>query len=353
MPTTARTGVALIFFCVVGLLSLVASVAAFSKDAAHEAATNERVQWQHDGADANDNYGQQLLSRDDTELLMSVNEAYEPWRNGTSMNLFENLMALVDQMLALRRGRLVHYDPVTGLPVPYRTLEEAEDDLPDDEVSTARETNAELDDEDVDEMLDGDEAYAPFLAVLAPDARYIHQPKMRRQGLVSVVDGLVDDAEERLMAQPENIVSVQFEVSEVRRQGVQVVRLLEMQRYMVPTAALSPQGVTSQLAERRLLDVYFIHVREVNPRRAVDTPPAHDDSGHAHPAPPSEMLDIPVPAQSNEWASSTTGGGFAPPTQNHPPQEGAAAKVPEPTKAQEWRIHLIERMPTVINPIKF
>jgi len=273
------------------LLVLLPCVFSFSQEQSHQAALN--IQWQHGGAEP----AKQLLSRDDVELLMSVNTAYEPGRNGTSMNLFENLMALIDQVLEMRRSRLTRYDDETGRPLPYHNQQEADDDQDDDDVSTARETQAEMDDYDVQPELDGDEAYGAFRAILSDDVRYVHQPHMERRGVSSAVEGLVDDAEAQFMARPDNVVSVDYEIMDVRRQGVHVVRMVEIVRCnTIP-------GLTTI---HHTLNVYFVHVRE----------------WHA-PQPSS------IPVHTDADATATT----------------SAPQI-------EWRIHLIERLPQVINPIK-
>ena len=232
------------------------------------------LHWEHHGGG-----GKQLFTRDELEVLSSINEAYVP-SGGTGNNLFDQMTALIDQAVELKRARMVYDAP--------HYEDDGEEDV-DDEASHA---GARQSDPSVYEHpVEDDEGpappadiYAPFQDVFDDSVQFVDQPRGHYFGLVRTVDALVDDADLRMNDRTLEVVGLRRDHVSMHQAGLLIVRSVE-------TYELAPQGATQ---ERRILDVFFLHIRE---KRMPDTLPGH----------------------------------------------------PEVVKGK-WVIHLIERLPAVYNP---
>jgi hypothetical protein len=175
--------------------------------------------------------GRLQVSRDDLEMLDTINQAYAPPGNGsaTSMLLVDQLLALVQTAVDLEPPTLFETDDDGR---PYQVYEEG--DEPDDDPAN---------------VVGGDSAYAPFEAVLGRDVVYVRQPHGRYEGIAQVVDALIAEARQRVSERDPHITGVQLELTSMRKANLHVVRAVET------------QAVPHSGERRRILDTYFAHVR--------------------------------------------------------------------------------------------
>lgn len=240
-------------FCV--LLIVISRVGAMRLEAAAEFEHNP-LTWQH--SDKNDQ-GRQLFSRDDIESLQSINLGYAPANNGTSMSLFDNLFALIQQTVLIKQNA-ADSEPA---PRSYNRDSEDDDDDANDPMGNSpqigwqpgsiqdEETLAEAMDVGVQEYIEGVAAYEPYRAVLHPQVQYIHHPHMWRVGLQSTIDLLVSEAQHRLNSRGADVFGVEYDISDFRESGLHIIRMQEIQRV---------RADTGYVQKRVIEDVYWVHV---------------------------------------------------------------------------------------------
>jgi len=186
-----------------------------------------------------------MVSRDDLELLDTINQSYEPagGENATSMLLFDQLLALVQQ--------------TADLEVP--TLIEHDDD------GRAYEAYEEGDEPDYsDQAVPSDDVYALFGSVLDRDVVYVRQPHNRYAGIAQVVEALVAEAKQRADERDPRTTGVQVDLTTMRKANMHVVRATEL------------LTLANTHERRRTLDVYFVHVR---PQRSEYAKPGDAATG--------------------------------------------------------------------------
>jgi hypothetical protein len=119
------------------------------------------------------------------------------------------------------------------------------------------ESVAEARDTAMQELIGGQQAYEPYRAVLDPDVQYIHQPYTSATGVAAVVDLLVAEAQHRLRLRGPDVMGVEYDSSDFRESGLNIVRAQEVQRL----ATMLPDGRRVMQTQRRVIeDFYWIHV---------------------------------------------------------------------------------------------
>jgi len=239
-------------FCVL-LIAFIGGIGAMRLEAAAEFEHNP-LTWQH--SDKGDQQGRQLFSRDDIESLQSINLGYAPANNGTSMSLFDNLFALLQQTV------LIKQNAADSEPAPRTYNRDSDDDDDDDPMGDStqigwrpdsiqdEETMAEAMDMGVQEYIEGMAAYEPYRAVLHPEVQYIHHPHTWRVGLPSTIDLLVSEAMSRLRARSADVMGVEYDISDFREAGLHIIRMQEIQRIRA----------AGQMQKHVIEDVYWVHV---------------------------------------------------------------------------------------------